>query len=75
MEHYKNLSGNSGITAFEIGPKSITLEFADGGVYLYTYRSAGRERIEKMKELAMDGRGLNTYINDVFRKGYAEKLR
>ncbi len=75
MEQYKNLSGNSGITAFEIGPKSITLEFADGGVYLYTYRSAGRERIEKMKELAMDGRGLNTYINDVFSKGYAEKLR
>jgi hypothetical protein len=75
MEPYKNLSGTSGIKAYEIGPKSITIEFADGTAYLYTYRSAGRERIEKMKQLATQGQGLNTYINDVFRKGYAEKLR
>ncbi len=75
MERYKNLSGNSGVAAYEIATDSITVEFKDGHVYLYTYQSAGSENIERMKELAIAGRGLNTYISRHVRKRYASKLR
>lgn len=75
MEHYKNLGGNSGVTAYEIGEDSIKVQFRDGALYLYDYQSAGRSNIEHMKELAMAGRGLNSFISRVVRKGYASKLR
>ena len=60
MENYQNLDGNSGIKAYEVGRHSITIEFNDGTVYLYTYQSAGRENVEKMQELAKSGKGLNS---------------
>ncbi len=75
MERYKNLSGNSGIVVYEIGDDSIKVEFRDGHLYLYTYQSAGRINIEKMKELAIAGRGLNTFISKFVRKHYASRLR
>jgi hypothetical protein len=75
MEQYKNLSGNSGIAAYELGDDSIKVEFRDGHIYLYTYQSPGREDIERMKELAITGRGLNTYISQHVRRRYASKLR
>ncbi len=74
MEMYKNLDGDSGIKAFEIGHHSIALEFTDGSSYLYTYRSAGREVVEQMIKLAQGGRGLNTYVSRRVRAAYAEKL-
>jgi len=75
MEHYKNLGGNSGVIAYEIGEDSIKVQFRDGALYLYDLQSAGRSNIEHMKELAMAGRGLNSFISRVVRKGYASKLR
>ena len=36
MEPYKNLSGNSGVVAYETGPDFIKVQFSDGGVYVYT---------------------------------------
>jgi hypothetical protein len=75
MEGYKNLGGDSGVSAYEIGDDSITVQFSTGEVYLYTYRSAGSAHIEKMKSLAVAGEGLNTYINKYVRKGYESKLR
>ncbi|HEY0733473.1 MAG TPA: hypothetical protein VGD69_01080 [Herpetosiphonaceae bacterium] len=74
MEQYQNLSGDSGVVAYEIGDDSITVEFSRGGVYRYDYESAGREAIERMKELAHAGRGLNTYINQTVKQQFAEKL-
>lgn len=41
MEPYRNIAGNSGVRAYEIGPNYITIEFGDGAVYRYTYASAG----------------------------------
>lgn len=73
MQRYKNLSGNSGVEAFELGPGSIRVKFKDGMVYLYTVRSAGRLHIESMQQLALDGEGLNAYINRHVRNGYAGK--
>lgn len=74
MERYKNISGNSGISAYKIKSDSIIIQFTDGAVYLYTYQSANPEMIEKMKELAVSGSGLNTYINKYVRKSYERKL-
>jgi hypothetical protein len=75
MERYKNLGENSGVLSYEIGNDSITVQFSPDAVYLYTYRSAGSLHIEKMKLLAVTGKGLNTYINKYVKKGYEAKLR
>lgn len=75
MVRYKNLGGNSGVSAYEIGAESITVQFSSGAVYLYTYKSAGNSNIEKMKSLAVAGKGLNSFIMRNVRKGYESKLR
>ena len=74
MEIYKNLGGGSNVRAYEITDDSITVQFNDGGTYLYNYDSAGREVIEKMKTLAEAGQGLNTFINLYAREAYSAKL-
>ena len=75
MERYRNRGGDSGIVAYELGSDSITVKFSDGSVYLYTNQSAGSANIERMKQLAVSGEGLNSFINRRVRKGYARKLR
>lgn len=75
MERYKNFGGNSGVSAYEIGNDSITVQFSTGSVYLYTSESAGRDNIEKMKSLAVAGQGLNSYISKYVKKGYESKLK
>ena len=75
MELYKNLGGNSGVSAYEIGAESITVQFTSGAVYLYTYKSAGNSNIETMKSLAVTGKGLNSFIMRNVKEGYESKLR
>jgi hypothetical protein len=62
MDRYKNLGGNSNVAAYEIGHDSIKVQFFDKSTYLYTYQSAGAAKVEQMKLLAMNGKGLNSYI-------------
>lgn len=71
MRRYRNLSGDSGVVAYEIGQDWIKVKFVDGGIYLYTYDSAGAIRVEAMKGLAIAGRGLSTYISRHVGKAYA----
>ncbi|MDK3024940.1 hypothetical protein QO239_20310 [Cupriavidus taiwanensis] len=73
MEPYRNLSGNSGIDAYELGPDHIRVRFDDGRVYTYDYRSTGRGNVEQMKRLAIAGRGLCSFISQVVGKHYAHK--
>lgn len=75
MNKYKNLGGDSGVSAYEIGPDSIIVQFNNGSIYSYTYQSAGRENIEQMKSLAIAGQGLNSFIMRNVRKAYAAKLQ
>jgi len=75
MEHYKNLSGNSGIVAYRIGSDSITVKFDDGWLYSYTYESAGADTVDHMKRLAAQGQGLSAFISTSARNGYARKFR
>ena len=73
MESYRNLSGNSGVVAYAIVDEGILVRFQDGGIYLYTYASAGRSKIERMRTLAAEGRGLSTFISRQVRDAYAAK--
>ncbi len=75
MQRYSDIDRNSGVVAYETGSDYIRVKFDDGAVYLYTYASAGSQRIERMKELATRGDGLNAYINNHVRKAYERKER
>src|SRR5688572_3400968 len=75
MERYRNLSGDSGVSAFEIGVDFIVVEFRKGGPYFYSYRSAGRTKVEQMKVLARKGQGLGTFINKYVKHKYERKSR
>ena len=63
MQVYKNLGGDSNVKGFVIGEEYIDVQFyGTAKVYRYSYRSAGREKVEEMKKLAKIGKGLNSYI-------------
>ncbi len=73
MTRYKNLSGRSGVYAYETGPNYISVEFNLNGkprVYTYSNRRAGRHHVSEMKMRAFCGCGLNTYINQFVKKLY-----
>ncbi len=65
MKRYANLSGDSGVEAYQITAVSILVRFRDRPEP-YEYRSTGRagpEKVARMKALAEAGRGLATYIS------------
>jgi len=76
MQTYKNLGGNSSITAYEPIPGGIRIEFGHGAVYEYTADKLGCEVIRTMLDLAETGQGLCSYINRTpqIRKGYARRI-
>ena len=64
MELYKNRK-NSGVQKYSIHETYIAVWFShkDGlKMYKYSYGSASKKHVERMKELALLGKGLNTYI-------------
>jgi Arc/MetJ family transcription regulator len=71
MQKYRN--GNSDIVAFDIGPGSITLEFAGGERYLYTDESVGSETISTMSVLAKAGSGLTAFMETDLRGRYSRR--
>lgn len=73
MQYYENLGGNSNIRAYSIGLDYIDVQFNGGAVYRYSYNSAGKEKVEHMKRLAIQGSGLNSYIMRNARKDYERK--
>jgi hypothetical protein len=73
MHRYRNLEGHSGVLFYDIRQDGITVRFAGGGEYDYTYASTGRARVETMKALALAGRGLSTFISRYVREDYAAK--
>jgi hypothetical protein len=79
MEKYQNLSDLSNVVEYEIGDDYITVKFDENPAfthttYKFTYESAGKGNVEKMKELAQDGWGLNSYINAKVRKLYESAM-
>lgn len=74
MKRYRNLSGESGVVAYESHAHSIVVKFQDGASYEYTEQSTGADAIRLMKELASRGQGLSTFISRFVRDRYAGKL-
>lgn len=75
MKKYIDITGNSGVTAYIIGTESISVEFNNDVIYLYTYESAGKRTIEKMKKLATEGKGLSTYISQHVKDKFETQLK
>lgn len=74
MQVYRNLSGRSGIAAFAIGDDYIEVAFRSGMTYRYSYASTGAERVEQMKQLALQGQGLNSFISRYVKDAYEAKF-
>lgn len=58
---YKNR--NSGVKSYFIEVDSIKVKFKNTGVYTYNYYTSGRIHVENMKKLAINNKGLATYIS------------
>jgi len=75
MTPYRNLNGDSNVISYEIMEDSIHVVFASGTNrnYLYDHSRPGKQMVDRMKELAAQGRGLNSYISTTVRQSYAKK--
>ena len=65
---YRSTDPSSGIDAYQTGTDYVKLRLKDGRIYKFSYRSAGRERVEKMKLLAQNGSGLDDYYERLRKK-------
>lgn len=64
MQYYSNNTGTSGVLAYELGANYIRVKFrGTGRIYQYSYSKAGAYHVDMMKHLAIQGAGLNSYIN------------
>ncbi|HEY4289191.1 MAG TPA: hypothetical protein VGN00_18950 [Puia sp.] len=64
MQLYLNINGDSGVHSFEIGFDYILVRFSNTQrIYSYSYAKAGARHVEELKRLALNGSGLNSYIN------------
>lgn len=77
---YSNLNGNSNVRLYYIGDDNIRVVFKNNRrIYKYSYSSAGVHHVEEMKKFAINGQGLNSYINlnckKLYDKNYIEYER
>ena len=68
MRTYGNGNGNSGVTGFAIGEYGdgsgwMEIEYYSSGTYRYNECNVGEVNFAVMKALAINGSGLNSYIN------------
>lgn len=62
MTSYKNLSGQSNVLSYSYTQDSFTVLFKDGMHYLYSTLKNPQSTVDKMKELADRGIGLNSML-------------
>lgn len=72
MNEYKGAK-SGGVVKYLIFDDAIIIEFKDGSLYLYDETKPGKKHVDRMKELAVKGAGLTTYINQNVRDTYQEK--
>lgn len=65
--------GLSPIDYYRAGPDFAGVWFSGGTAYIYTYKSAGPDHVERMKELARAGEGLLRYITAHVKYAYEAK--
>jgi hypothetical protein len=64
VKRYKSRSGKeSGVIGYNTGDDFITVQFKNGAVYTYSYKSENKYVVEKMKALATGQMGLATFIS------------
>ncbi|MGH8159883.1 MAG: hypothetical protein ACREPQ_17325 [Rhodanobacter sp.] len=75
MTPYRNLNGDTNVVSYETTEDSILVVFASGTNrnYLYNNSRPGTQMVDRMKELAAQGYGLNSYISTTVRHSYAKK--
>lgn len=63
MERYKNLSGNSPVTYFQIEEDRISVWFRGNSIpYIYPEYKIGGFHLTQLKDRAISGSGLSAYI-------------
>lgn len=71
MEKYHNYGNNSNIRYYECGSNYIKILFQKKGMYdlydcyLYTNDSATKDIIDRMKQIASEGKGLSRFISKI----------
>lgn len=75
MTPYRNLSGSSNVVSFEIAEDSIHVVFKSGTHrnYLYNHVRPGKTMVDRMKTLAAQGNGLNSYISTTVKSNFEKK--
>lgn len=75
MTPYRNLTGKSNVLFYEATEDAIHVVFGSGRYrnYLYNFVRPGEVVVERMKALAAQGAGLNSYISSVVKDRYARK--
>jgi hypothetical protein len=75
MKTYRDMNGDSGISAYDYGNDWIIVQFKFGGTYEYRASGIGETHLDTMKRLADAGNGLNAYINThaEVKSGYSSK--
>lgn len=75
FQRYKNLGGDSKVARFYLAQDAVTVQFKDASVYRYTNQSADPANIKKMKQLAVAGKGLGTFIKSSMADRFQRKVR
>lgn len=75
MIPYRDIDRDSGVEAYDVGADYIIVQFKEGKTkfYKYTNSSAGAASIQRMKDLAANGEGLNSFIMKNVKSGYESK--
>ena len=63
MKDYANLSGNSGVMQYDAEDEYVIVMFTSGNFIGYNYDDYGKQTVDKIKELAEQGFGLNRFLN------------
>lgn len=74
LQRYGTSNHEAGVTEFALLPDAILLLFHNGAAYLYTNDVPGAMHVERMRALATQGRGLNTYVSRFVGKHFAQML-
>jgi len=72
---YKNAGGKSDVFRYSVEQDAVNIRFTNQSVFRYTNQSASPEAIAKMKELALAGKGLGTYIKSNLQGKHQRKVR
>lgn len=76
MKVYRDINGDSGISAYDYDDNWIRVQFKEGKTYEYRASKIGQAHITAMKALADAGDGLNSYImrNPTVKSGWSSKV-